>query len=392
MKFLYAGLESFAESPADLFQRITSQVTGVSQLGNEAHSVCAVGEELFFSSVEQSVHFPLPEQPEKRKKAICTTVCDLIEKNQYDYVYLRGFLIDKFILEIAACAKVKCFGAKVVFEAARYPDRPICRQMLQSFRESGDKVSYSELCRRMLLHRLLLSKFTRVADTVVVFGTPAEQVWGIPAITVEDGITVGEIRRRSNAEIHGDPITVLGVVDDAKLCGYDRIIRGLSAYQTTLHREEITFDVVGDNELVCGLKEMTALNKLQHCVHFLGAKTPEEMWDLYNTHSVAVSTLGLYRDGGTYFSSRIAKEYCAAGIPFVYAYEDLSLDDNIPFALKLANNDSPINIGLIGEFVWRCRLDKRLAQTEQKFAEKHYDWRVIMKRILEFTATGRREV
>ncbi len=392
MKFLYAGLESFIESPADLFERVTSQVTGVSQLGNEAHSVCVADGELLFSSGGQTVHYPLPESPEKRWMALEKTVCDIIEKNQYDFVYIRGFLIDKLSLAVAICAKEKCFGAKVIFEASCYPDRPVCKQMLQSFQEKGEKGTCSELRRRMLHHRLLRSKFTKVTDTVVVFGSPEIQVWGIPAISVENGITVGYIRHRSNSEINGDPVSVLGVVDDAILCGYDRIIYGLKVYQSNLHRDQITFDIVGDEESVKKLRELTEQNGLTHCVRFLGSKTPEEMWQLYSTHSVAVSSLGLYRAGRTYFSSRTAKEFCAAGIPFVYAYEDLSLDDNTPFALKLANNDSPINISLIGEFVWRCRLDQRLAQTEQKFAEKHYDWRVIMKRIIEFTATGRREV
>ncbi len=392
MKFFYVGLESFNESSADLFQRISSQVTGVSQLGNEAHSVCMSNGELLFCTGSQPVRYPLPEQREKHKKFLCDMICKFIEKNQYDYIYLRGFLANHTFLEIATCAKAKCFGAKVIFEAARYPDRPVCKQMLHSYRESGDKASYMQLYSRIVNHKLLLSRFTRVVDTIVVFGTPVEQVWGIPALTVDTGITVSEIARRSNTEIHGDPIAVLGVVDDPKLCGYDRIIQGLKTYQSNVHRDEITFDIVGDNEAVCELKKMTEESGLNHCIYFLGKRTQKEMNELYNTHSVAISCLGLYRSGGTYLSPKIAKEYCAAGIPFVYAYDDLGLDDNIPFALKLANNDSPINISLIGEFVWRCRLDQRLSQTERKFAEKYYDWRVIMKRIIEFTATGRREV
>ena len=392
MKFFYVGLESFNESQADLFQRISSQVNGVSQLGNEAHSACIADGKLLFCTGGEQTRCLLPEQPEKRRKYLCNTICNFIEKNQYDYIYIRGFLAEHLFLDIAACAKAKCFGAKVIFEAARYPDRIICRQMLQSFRESGDKAAYTGLCRRILQHTLLLSRFTRVIDTVVVFGTPVDHVWGVPAITVDTGITVSGIGRRSRTEIHGDPIAVLGVVDHSGLCGYDRIIHGLKTYQSNLHKDEITFDIVGDDEAVRELKTMTDESGLNHCVHFLGKKSPEEMNGLYDTHSVAVSCLGLYRSGRTYLSPEIAKEFCAAGIPFIYAYEDLGLDENIPFALKLVNNDSPINISLIGEFVWRCRLDPRLAQTERKFAEKHYDWRVIMKRIIEFTATGRREV
>lgn len=93
-----------------------------------------------------------------------------------------------------------------------------------------------------------------------------------------------------------------------------------------------------------------------------------------------------------YASPRVAKLFCAAGIPFLYAYEDLSLDTRTPFALKLANLDAPVRMELVGEFVWRCRLNPHLARAERKFAESNYDWRVMMKRILEFTATGRRGV
>ena len=369
MKFLYASLTWADEQTDDVIERIISQVKGVSQLGNEAHYAYVQNEELVFCQGEEVTRYQLPAKFSKQEKFLSTVICEIIEKNQYDYTYLRGALINQVLLNAAICAHEMCFGGKVIFEPLWYPERTVCRRTLQQ----------------------LIHKFAHNTNSVTVFGTPVETVWGIPAITVENGICVNEIRRRNNTEVHGDPISVLAVVEDAQLCGFDRIVQGMDEYRKNIHRDPITFDIIGSNADVSELKELVNKYDLNEYIHFLGEKTVQEMFDLYDTHSVAVASLGLYRADKIYYSSKITKQFCAAGIPFVYAYEDLSLDDNIPFALKLANNNSPLNIALVSEFVWRCRLDTRLSQTERKFAEKYYDWRIIMKRILEFTATGKRE-
>ncbi len=389
MKFLYASVESASD---ELCLTVSNQILGVMKLGNVAESTYVRGNELLYHTKDGITRFLLPISSHKREEKICNIICDYIGENQYDCVYLRGFLINKTCVKIAICAKVKNFSTKVIFEAMRFPAKDVCRGLLQTYKDSGNHRAYQRLRSEMIHHSLLKYQFSKVVDTIVVFGVPVETVWGIPAITVNSGITVSDIKHRTRIEMQGDPISILGVVEDAKTCGYDRVIRGLQAYMKNVRRDKITFDIVGDDADVRELKEMTEQNHLTDYVRFLGKKTIEEMGDIYDSHTVAVSCLGLYHTGGTYFSPRNAKQYCAAGIPFVYAYEDLSLDNNTQFALKLANNDSPINIALIGEFVWRCRLNQRLPQTERKFAEKHYDWRVIMKRILEFTATGRREV
>ncbi len=390
MKFLYVSVEP---DQSDLFfNTILGQILGVRQLGNIAEGACIHGNELLYCTKDGITRFPLPISDANREETACRLICDGIEKNQYDFVYLRGFLINKTLLRVAACAKSKKFGAKVIFEEMRFPLKDAYEELLQTYKNSGDFKEHQKLRSKMIHHSLLKSKFSGVADTIVVFGVPTEHVWGIPSITVDSGIDVSTIKCRTKVEAHGDSISILGVVENPKICGYDRVIRGLKAYQTNVRRDKIVFDIVGDDADVQEFKVMVQENQLTDCVRFLGKKSVDEMNELYDSHTVAVSCLGLYRIDRNYFTSHSTKQYCAAGIPFIYAYEDISLDNNTPFALKLANNDSPINIALIGEFVWRCRLNQRLTLAERKFAEKHYDWRVIMKRILDFTATGRREV
>lgn len=390
MKFLYASVEP--NQSDELCAKVCSQILGVRQLGNVAESACIFGDELLYCTNDETNHFPLPISSHLRDETVCTLICDYIKENRYDYVYLSGFLIKQTMRKIASYAKTENFGTKVIFEVMSYPVKDACSSLLQTYKQSGNQLAYRKLRSQLIQHAFMKRQFYKVVDSVIVFGFPVERVWNIPAFTVDSGIAVGEIKRRTTMEMRSDPISILGVVEDAETCGYDRMIHGMKIYMKNVCRDKITFDIVGDEADMLDLKQMVGDNNLADCVHFLGKKSIEELGELFNSHTVAVSCLGLYRTGGSYYSSRSTKQYCAAGIPFMYAYEELNLDNDTPFALKLTNNDSPINIPLIGEFVWRCRLNPRLAQIERKFAEQHYDWRVIMKRILEFTATGRREV
>jgi len=390
MKFLYASVEPNRSD--ELCAKVCSQILGVRQLGNEAESACIYGDELLYCTNDGTEHFSLPTSSHLRDEAVCMLLCDYIKKNRYDYVYLSGFLLNRTAKKIATYAKTENFATKVIFEAMNYPIKGVCSSLLQTYKDSGNQLAYRQLRSQIIEHVFKKRQFCKVVDSVVVFGFPVERVWNIPAFTVDSGIAVGEIKRRTTTEKRSDPISILGVVEDPETCGYDRMIHGMKIYMKNVLRDKITFDIVGDDAGLSELKQMVEDDNLTDYVHFLGKKSIEELGQLYNSHTVAVSCLGLYHTGGNYYSSRSTKQYCAAGIPFMYAYEDLNLDNDTPFALKLTNNDSPINIALIGEFVWRCRLIPRLEQTERKFAEKHYDWRVIMKRILEFTATGRREV
>lgn len=392
MRFLYAGLEPTDPQPGSLRRNVFSRAAGVKQLGNEADCAYVAGGELAFAAGDGEIRrFPLPASPARRDKAAAGIVCGLLRERDYRYVYLSGLFVKRSSLTVAAYAKARNFGTRVIFELQRYPQREACREKLRVLREKGDRASIRRLRMEMFRQELNLSRIMKYIDTFVVFGVPVNEICGIPAITVDTGIFVNEIAPRTLPESEGDPIRILGVVEDPRICGYERIITGLKAYQSNLHRDPAVFDIVGAESDVRELRELTARLGLEGAVRFPGEKSEREMNDVYNSHTVAVSCMGLFHAGKKYLSPRIAKEFCAAGIPFLYAYEDVSLSRRMPFTLKLANLDAPVSMELVSEFVWRCRLNPNLAKMERKFAETNYDWRVIMKRILEFTATGRRE-
>jgi glycosyltransferase involved in cell wall biosynthesis len=123
---------------------------------------------------------------------------------------------------------------------------------------------------------------------------------------------------------------------------------------------------------------------LEDDVECRGFLQGEELMRVYASADVGVSTLGCYRRGLTHCSSLKAREYCAAGLPFLYAYEDDAMEENPPFALRLPNDSSPVDIGLVVSFAKRCRDDPSLSKREREFARQKYDWKAILKRVLVF--------
>ena len=390
MKFLYVGFEPVDPGSADYVQSVLGKMTGVKQLGHAADCICRSRGGLIGVLDGETVF--LPSEGPRKDGDLGRYALDLLKRNAYDTLYFRAFLLDRTFLELSRAAKQLKFSARVIFEPERYPAPENCKKMLRAFRAARDFRSCRELRRRYRLHRRCLPRMRQAVDVAVVPGVPISELRGIPAISINEGIVVSRVRLKSETEDLDAPILLLGVAEESGESGFERILKGLLLYQSRRYREEMRFDIVGGEKSVAPLKKLAGDLGLEPFVRFLGEKTEEEINDLCCSHTVAVSRLGLFRSGTVYDSPRIAKLFCAAGIPFLYAYEDLSLDTRTPFALKLANLDAPVSMELVGEFVWRCRLNSHLARTERKFAESNYDWRVMMKRILEFTATGRRGV
>lgn len=390
MRFLYVGIDPVDFGSESFRQDVLNKFSGVRQLGNEVDYICRDESEIVSvaGSVETRTSYAGSRSPERE---FFRYVLAFLESRVYDFLYMRSRLIYPEQVRIAEMVKTKKFGAKVIYEPACWPVEPYFREKLRWSRGANDPAKFARTYKEMMCQRIRAADLSGLVDASVIFGLPVHTVWGIPAIAESNGVSVGQVRMRSSCETLESPITMLAVVDDSYLCGYDRLFRGLDAYRKHNFREQVTLDIVGseaDTEELCA---SAAEWNVGDCVRFLGAKNIGEINDLCNTHTVAVSSLGLYRADRIYYSPFLTKLFCAAGIPFLYAYEDIGLGTKVPFALKMPNLDAPINMELVGEFVWRCRFNAGLAQQERRFAEKHYDWRVIMKQILLFTATGKLE-
>jgi len=78
------------------------------------------------------------------------------------------------------------------------------------------------------------------------------------------------------------------------------------------------------------------------------------------------------------------REYTARGVPFVIAYDDIDLEDNLPFYLRLPSDNSPIDMEKIVRWADNVLKDKDIPFYMREYALNKMDWRVKMKQLKDF--------
>lgn len=395
MKFLYAGFVSDSGAYSGILKKVAGQTKGVAELGWEAHDTfltkCGVvletGSGRKTSAIGTGLHW------REHQKAVTDAICGFLAEGSYDAVYIKGFLANPYALRIARCAKQAKRTCRVIYEVATYPYWGEYRRFLKVDWNQRNARALGGHLLEILQHAVSAPRFRSCVDALVLFGSPRERLWGVPAITVGNGVSVADIALRPYGPPEaGDTVRLLGVAGTSVAHGYDRILRGMAAYAQNRApgSPEVEFSLVGENETVSALRSLVSELGLAGRVHFLGYQDARGLGALYASHDAAVSSLGVYRIGLTHLSPLKSREYCAAGIPFLYAYEDTVLSGSEPFCLKLPNNASPVDMNAVTAFVRRCRDDPELPEKERKFAEQNCDWKSIMKQILDFAAQADR--
>jgi hypothetical protein len=69
--------------------------------------------------------------------------------------------------------------------------------------------------------------------------------------------------------------------------------------------------------------------------------------ELFDHSDIAIASLGMHRIGLESASSLKTREYCARGIPFVFAGTDDSFKESFPFALRIPVGDDPVDLSKV---------------------------------------------
>lgn len=316
---------------------------------------------------------------------------DYLARRRFDVLYLRLDRMSFDILKICRMARKNGAG-RIIIE---FPNYPYLANYIGSVRGvrpfRRHLTALAKVLRAAAEDRIAALFLHRVADAAVLIGDHAGRVFGLKAVRMENGVDVGEFspvpeKRGRNA----DEVVLIGVAGTLWWQAYDRVLAGMYAYRQASpgRKLRLRFLMVGGDA-----KEMPAFRAqirrygLEDDVECPGFQTGQALDELYARADVGVSSLGCYRRGLTSCSSLKAREYCAKGLPFLYAYEDAQLA-GVPFAVKLPNDSSPVDMETVVRFVERCRSHPGLGEEERRFAREHYDWKNIMRQVLDFAGTG----
>ncbi|QNK41486.1 glycosyltransferase [Caproicibacter fermentans] len=385
MKLFYLTFQEDAELYLGVTRKIEWQVRAFEQLGYKVTHTLWKNECFIFFQGGETLSVPVT-RGFRRMHRFSQAALDYLTDHRFDVAYLRLDRISFDVIRI--CRKLKENGTRrVIVEIPNYPYimdylrsvkgvRPIQRQAVTLLKV---------LC-TAAQDRLAGCRLRECADAAVLIGDRSDRFFGLPAVNITNGVNVDEF---SFARHQGDSgeIVLVGVAGTLWWQAYDRVLEGMRVYRERKKPEDprVRFVLVGgDRKEMPAFLEDVRSRGLEEDVECRGFLRGEELMRVYASADLGVSSLGCYRRGLTRCSSLKAREYCAAGLPFLYAYEDDALDGNPPFALRLPNDSSAVDIGRAVEFALRCRDDPSLSEQEREFARRNYDWKTILGQVLAF--------
>lgn len=215
-------------------------------------------------------------------------------------------------------------------------------------------------------------KLKDYVDYTVTY-TSQEKIYGIDAINIENGVSFKKLAVKKKKNYSGDEFKLIAVAGLGYWHGYDRIIRGIHEYKLNNKDAKVSFYVVGDGKEKNNLMQLTHELNLDESVIFYGARTDEDLDDIFEDAHVAVSTVGWHRMGITKSSTLKSREYCARGIPFIMEGDDDGFSKNFPFTYKVSADETPVNIGDIIRF-FKSLEKSDYSNLMRQYAEDNFSW------------------
>lgn len=383
LRLLYLTFQEDAPLYAGVLNKIRGQAAAFCALGfSTTYSVWKGNAFHFYGDAPAAVPIDADRQVMRRFYEIAA---GYLTRNPCEVLYVRLDRVDFGVVSLLKRAKA-CGVKHILLEIPNYP-------YLRDYVRTAKSVSDPK---RRLLSTVKVNLFAAedrlagphlkgLADAAILYGDTASDFYGVPAKNATNGIDCAVLPPvpwpKKSTEI-----VLIGVAGTLWWQAYDRVLRGMANWnQQKDPRWTFRFLLVGGDE-----KEMPAFREqvralgLSDAVEMPGFKTGEELLSYYRRADAGVSTLGCFRRGLTHCSSLKAREYAALGLPFLYAYSDDALPGDAPWALRLSNDDTPVDMGRVAAFVEQCREDPRIVLQEREYAQEVYDWRSILADALQF--------
>lgn len=297
------------------------------------------------------------------------------KKEKFDVAYLRRCPLS--FIGFRMCRKIVKSGAKLVQEVPTYP---------------GGMEGQPTFLRRKYLQ---YSRFwwRRVHPTLSLYtliGDHEDSIGEIPALNIENGTDVELLPlRKPNPD--PDKIHILALASMSTWQGYDRIINGIAQLSPENCKRLVLHMVGGEGN--GGLAQWTALTKqlgLQDQVVFHGVMHGEELDKIFNSMDIGIGTLGLYRKNFNFSSVLKIREYCARGLPFVYAGDDPAFAGEHAFCMQVKNDDTIIDVAEVLDFAEEMRKHAEIPSKMRQYAKDNMTWECQMRKV--FDALGIKSV
>ncbi len=297
---------------------------------------------------------------------LMTAVVRALSHRHIDALYLR--YMPTFGNAPAAMRALKAQGGRLVIE---YPTYPIAQENNRFF------------LRRQVFRYAdrVLGKINPMVDLYTLIGDPCDGTLnGRPAMNIVNGVDVDALPlHQPNA---APTVRLLALASMSGWHGYDRVIRALAEYSgdADVHLEMVGGDGDGSLEKWRALADELGVGDR---VTFHGPLHGDALNEIVARCDVGVGSLGMYRYGLTRATTLKLREFMARGLPFLSAVEGPALPDGASFALRVPNDDTPLNMAAIVAFARDAKADAALPGRMRDYARAHMSWEGVLRGVLE---------
>jgi Glycosyl transferases group 1 len=296
------------------------------------------------------------------------------------YNYTSVYIRFPGLIDFSFYNTLRMLKEKGIITLLEIPTYPIGGEVKSYFKQLlNDKKLFTLLIKGIggIIHKILSRELKKFTDYVVTF-MPFEEIWGIKVIEIDNGVAVNEINKIKKTTINNkEAITLIGVANIDIWHGYDRVLKGISEYlkdDQGINKRKIYFKVVGEGREFSNIKKLANDLEINSCVEFLGMQDGQVLNDLFENADLAVSSLGMHRIGVSNGSTLKTKEYCARGIPFIYAYNEKKIPDDFEYAIKFSSDEDFINMEKVVSFYDNVVINGNYREDMRDFAKTNFTW------------------
>ena len=202
-------------------------------------------------------------------------------------------------------------------------------------------------------------------------------------IMLGNGIEKDRIKLRKKEYLsHSGQLHLLGVANLQVSHGYDRIVKAVAAWNST-SQQKVFFHLVSGNAAPPILRMIQSLVSQYHIEEYIifePSMDTNQLYDMYGKCDLAVGGVAGYKVGLTMSSALKLREYCLAGMPFMFSTIDADFPEGLPFCFQVSNDDSIDDIlKVFEEFP-----DKRLQFSDEsirQYAIDNLNYRIKLQRL-----------
>ena len=238
---------------------------------------------------------------------------------------------------------------------------------------------------RLKIDSVLRTNLKKYADRIVTF-SHVNSIFGIETIVTGNGVDVDHIRPRKISD-HGDDVNMIAVAVMRPWHAYDRLIKGIKDYYDQGGTRNIVFHVVGDGSILSDYKRLVDSYNLTDHVIFYGARTKEEIDDIYDKADIAVESLGWHRSNVPMGTSIKTREYVSKGMPIIASSPMDIFPHGWEYAYYASIDESNINVKEVIVFfdkLFKNRSKEDLAAEIRAIAYEKCDMKAMMRPIIEY--------